>query len=96
MLVGFYAAWRWFGMESAQAIPLVAVAVGLRYLTFKAMFGANAFLLLGAAFIAAGSAAFVIGSGSVTGLVALLLGVTEMAVFAALYRAWRRPARAGA
>jgi hypothetical protein len=95
ILAGFYIAWRWFGLESAQAIPIVAIAIGLRYLTFKAMFGTGAFLLLGAAFILIGGAAF-ISSINLAGLAALLLGLIELAFFAALYRTWRRPVEAGA
>lgn len=93
ILAGFYIAWRWFGLESAQAIPIVAMAIGLRYLTFKAMFGTGAFLLLGGAFILVGSAAYGLG---LAGQAALLLGLIELAFFAALYRTWRRPVGAGA
>lgn len=95
ILAGFYIAWRWFGMDSAKAIPIVAVAIGLRYLTFKAMFGTAAFLLLGSAFILVGAAAFVSGT-NLAGPAALLLGLVELAFFAALYRPWRRPVEAGA
>ena len=95
ILAGFYIAWRWFGLESAQAIPIVAIAIGLRYLTFKAMFGTSTFLLLGGAFILIGAAALLVGSNQ-AGAAALLLGLVELAFFAALYRTWRRPLGAGA
>jgi hypothetical protein len=95
ILAGFYIAWRWFGLESAQAIPIVAIAIGLRYLTFKAMFGTSTFLLLGGAFILVGAATFISGT-NLAGAAALLLGLVELAFFAALYRAWRRPVEAGA
>lgn len=84
ILAGFYIAWRWFGPESARAIPIVAIAIGLRYLAFKAMFGLAAFPLLGAAFILAGGAGFALG---LAGPAALVLGFTELAVFMVLYRA---------
>lgn len=84
ILAGFYIAWRWFGAESVQAIPVVAIAIGMRYLTFKAMFGLGTFLLLGGAFILIGATGLALG---LAGPAALLLGLLEMAVFAALYRA---------
>lgn len=89
ILAGFYIAWRWFGLESPQAIPVVAVAIGLRYLTFKAMFGTSMFLLLGSAFIINGAAAFAL-NGELTGPAVVLLGLIELAVFVALYRAARQ------
>lgn len=92
ILVGFYIAWRWFGTESAQAIPIIAIAIGLRYLTFKAMFGINVFLALGGAFMLVGAAAFGLG---LAGPAALLLGLIELAVFAALYRAAASPDQSG-
>lgn len=95
ILAGFFIAWRWFGMASAQAIPIVAIAIGLRYLTFKAMFGTGTFLMLGAAFVLIGAAALLVSS-NLAGAAALLLGLVELAFFAALYRAWRRPLEAGA
>lgn len=95
ILAGFYIAWRWFGLDSAQAIPIVAIAIGLRYLTFKAMFGSSAFLLLGGAFILVGAATFISGT-NLAGAAALLLGLVELGFFAALYRVWRRPLEAGA
>ena len=95
ILAGFYIAWRWFGVASSQAIPIVAIAIGLRYLTFKAMFGTDTFLLLGGAFILIGGAAFISGI-NLSGPAALLLGLTELAFFAALYRTGRRPPEAGA
>ncbi|MCZ8322745.1 MAG: DUF7010 family protein [Novosphingobium sp.] len=95
ILAGFYFAWRWFGMKSAEAIPVVAIAIGLRYLTFKAMFGTGAFLMLGGTFILIGTAALLVGS-NLAGASALLLGLVELAFFAALYRTWRRPLGGGA
>jgi hypothetical protein len=95
ILAGFFIAWRWFGMASAQAIPVVAIAIGLRYLTFKAMFGSGTFLMLGAAFMLIGAASLLVGS-NLAGAAALLLGLVELAFFAALYQAWRRPLGGGA
>lgn len=85
ILAGFFLAWRGFGLESARAIPVVAVAIGIRYLTFKAMFGTGTFVMLGAAFILVGGVAFAL-NGGLTGAAAVLLGLVELAVGAQLYR----------
>ncbi len=95
ILAGFYIAWRWLGVVAPQAIPIVAIAIGLRYLTFKTMFGTGMFLLLGGAFILIGGAAFM-SSISLAGPAALLLGLIELAFFAVLYRTWHRPSETGA
>jgi hypothetical protein len=91
ILAGFYLAWRWPGMDSPLAIPLVAMAVGLRYLTFPVMFGERIFLLLGGAFITLGALAYQIGPFPF-GNVALILGLAELGLGYLLCRSWRRPA----
>ncbi len=96
ILAGFLVAWRRFGVGSERAIPIVAIAVGLRYLTFRAMFGAREFLWLGGTFIATGAAAWLVGS-ALAGAAALALGLVELAFAAALHRAWRgRPVSSSA
>lgn len=57
LLAGFYAAWLKLKTAPFAAIPIVAIAVGLRYLTFPVMYGGIHFVLLGAAFVIAGAAA---------------------------------------
>jgi hypothetical protein len=58
------------------------------------MFGTGAFLMLGGTFILIGTAALLVGS-NLAGAAALLLGLVELAFFAALYRTWRRPLGGG-
>jgi hypothetical protein len=87
ILAGFYFGWKWYGIGSASAIALVAVAVGLRYLTFPAMFGGVWFWALGGCFVALGLAALRLEALPLVNL-AIVLGLIELAVGYILYRQW--------
>lgn len=86
ILAGFYFGWKWYGLESPQAIAVVAVAVGLRYLTFPAMFGGTLFWILGVQFIGFGMLALMAWPVPLFN-VAMALGLCELAIAALLYRA---------
>lgn len=88
LLGGFYFGWR--GIEAAPlaAIPFVAIGVGLRYLTFPAMYGGLLFAGLGAAFIAGGVAGLA-APESVAVPMTLGLAFTELAIGTLLVRQWR-------
>ncbi len=88
LLAGFYIGWLRLGAEPFAAIPIVAVGVGLRYLTFPVMYGGYRFALLGAAFIAAGGAGLA-APEQVALPAALGLALTELAVGTVLWRQWR-------
>lgn len=89
LLAGFYLGWRGLADAPERAIPIVAVAVGVRYLAFPIMFASRAFLVLGAAFIALGWLG-ITGSGALPVNIALVLGLVELAVGAWLWQQWRR------
>lgn len=91
LLAGFYIGWLRIEGEPASAIPIVAIGVGLRYLVFPAMYGGYAFVLLGAAFIAAGVVGLA-GSAILMPYTPLGLGLLELATGAMLVRQWRAPA----
>jgi hypothetical protein len=88
LLGGFYFGWR--GLEAAplKAIPMVAIGVGLRYLTFPAMFGGLLFAGLGAVFIAGGVAGLAAPEGVAVPMT-LGLALTELAIGTQLARQWR-------
>jgi hypothetical protein len=87
ILAGFYFGWRWYGLESPKTIAVVAVAVGLRYLTFPAMFGGASFWILGAQFIGFGTLALMAWPVPALNLAAIV-GLCELATAALLYRVW--------
>jgi hypothetical protein len=95
LLGGFYFGWR--GLEAAPlaAIPMVAIGVGLRYLTFPAMYGGLLFAGLGAAFIAGGVAGHA-APESVAVPMTLGLALTELALGTLLVRQWRAAGNAPA
>ncbi len=89
LLGGFFVAWLRLGAEPFAAIPIVAIGVGLRYLTFPVMYGGYRFVLLGGAFIAAGAAG--LAAPEQVALPATLgLALTELAVGTVLWGQWRR------
>ncbi len=88
LLGGFFVAWLKLGAEPSAAIPIVAIGVGLRYLTFPVMYGGYCFALLGGTFIAAGAAG--LATPEQLALPATLgLALTELAVGTVLWRQWR-------
>lgn len=89
LLAGFYLGWRGLADAPERAIPIVAIAVGVRYLVFPVMFGSRAFLALGAVFIALGWLGMV-EAGALPVNIALVLGLVELAVGAWLWQQWRR------
>ena len=90
ILGGFFIAWRWFGISAPQAIPIVAVGVGLRYLAFPLMYGDWRFLALGGVFVALGGWAYA-GGAVPAGNVAVILGLIELALGFLLCSTWRKP-----
>lgn len=91
LLAGFWFGWR--GMDEAPyaAIPMVAIGVGLRYLTFPAMYGGALFLGLGAVFIAGGAAGLAAPQGVALPLT-IGLAAGELALGAWLVRRWHMAA----
>lgn len=87
LLAGFYLGWRGMADAPERAVPIVAVAVGVRYLAFPIMFASRAFLVLGAVFIALGWLGMA-GAGALPVNIALVLGLVELAVGAWLWRQW--------
>lgn len=88
LLAGFYLGWRGMAEAPFAAIPVVAIAVGLRYLAFPVMYGGLVFVLLGAVFIAGGAAGLA-APESVAAPMTLALALTELTVGALLARQWR-------
>lgn len=88
LLTGFFVGYLRLPADPFAAIPVVAIGVGLRYLTFPAIYGGAVFLGLGAAFIAAGA-----GGLAAPELLALPatfgLALTELAVGTLLARRWQ-------
>ena len=87
LLAGFYVGWMRLGTTPSAAIPIVAIGVGLRYLTFPVMYGGTHFALLGGAFILGGTAGLFAPEQAAA--MTLGLGAMELAVGAALWRQWR-------
>lgn len=88
LLAGFYLGWRGMAEAPFAAVPVVAIAVGLRYLAFPVMYGGLVFVLLGAVFIAGGAAGLAVPE-SVAAPMTLALALTELTVGALLARQWR-------
>ena len=88
LLAGFYLGWRGMAEAPFAAVPVVAIAVGLRYLAFPVMYGGAVFLVLGAVFIAGGAAGLA-APESMALPITLALALTELAVGTLLARAWR-------
>lgn len=94
LLAGFYVGWLRLDAQPFAAIPLVALAVGLRYLAFPVMYGGAVFLALGAVFVAGGAAGLA-APESVALPMTLALALTELALGTLLARSWqagRQPA----
>jgi len=94
LLAVFYFGWRGMAEAPFAAVPIVAIAVGLRYLTFPVMYGGAVFLGLGAVFIAGGAAALA-APESVALLMTLGLAMTELTLGSQLVRQWRTARHAG-
>lgn len=88
LLAGFYFGWRGLAEAPFAAIPIVAIAVGLRYLAFPVMYGGALFAGLGAAFIAGGAAGLALPE-SIALPMTLGLALTELAAGTLLARRWR-------
>ena len=88
LLAGFYIAWRGMGEAPFAAVPIVAIAVGLRYLAFPVMYGGLVFAGLGATFIAGGAAGLAAPESAALPM-AFALALTELAVGTLLARQWR-------
>jgi hypothetical protein len=88
MLAGFFVGYLRLPAEPFAAIPVVAIGVGLRYLTFPVMYGGAQFALLGGAFIAGGAAGLAMSESTALRMT-LGLALTELAVGALLARRWR-------
>lgn len=88
LLAGFYIGWLRLEAAPLAAIPIVAIGVGLRYLTFPVMYGGLIFAGLGAAFIAGGAAGLA-SSGGMALPMTLGLALTELALGTLLARQWR-------
>lgn len=88
LLAGFYIGWRGMAEAPFAAVPVVAIAVGLRYLAFPVMYGGAVFLVLGAVFIA-GGAAGLIAPESAALPVTIALALAELALGTVLARQWR-------
>jgi hypothetical protein len=95
LLAGFYIAWRGLAEAPYAAVPIVAIAVGLRYLTFPVMYGGLVFAGLAAAFIAGGAAGLA-APQSVAAPMTLALALIELAVGTLLARRWREAGHAAA
>jgi hypothetical protein len=91
LLAGFWFGWRGMAEAPFAAIPMVAIGVGLRYLTFPVMYGSARFAGLGATFIAAGAAGLK-APEQVAMPVTLGLAMTELVVGTLLVRQWRAAA----
>jgi hypothetical protein len=91
LLAGFYLGWLKLGTEPFAAIPMVAIAVGLRYLTFPLMYGGFHFAFLGGAFMAAGAAALAAPEGLALPMT-LGLALLESLVGDRLRRTWETTA----
>lgn len=91
LLAGFFFGYLRLPAEPHAAIPLVAIGVGLRYLTFPVMYGGWVFAGLGAAFIAGGAAGLA-APESVALLTTVFLALTELTVGTMLARQWRASA----
>ena len=87
LLAGFFFGWLRLEAAPFAGIPMVAIGVGLRYLTFPVMYGGAVFLGLGAVFIAGGAAGLA-APESVAAPVTLGLALTELALGALLARQW--------
>jgi hypothetical protein len=88
LLGGFYLGWLKLAAEPFAAIPIVAIGVGLRYLTFPVMYGGTHFALLAAAFILGGAAGLT-APEPVALPMTLGLACLEMTVGAFLRRQWQ-------
>jgi hypothetical protein len=88
LLAGFYFGWRGMFEAPFAAIPMVAIAVGLRYLAFPVMYGGLLFAGLGAAFIAGGAAGLAAPESAALP-VTLGLALTELAMGTLLVRQWQ-------
>ncbi|WP_017664413.1 DUF7010 family protein [Porphyrobacter sp. AAP82] len=88
LLAGFYFGWRGMAGAPFAAIPMVAIAVGARYLVFPVMYGGAVFPCLGAVFIA-GGAAWLAAPESAALPVTIGLALAELALGALLVRQWR-------
>lgn len=88
LLAGFYLGYLRLPAEPHAAIPLVAIAVGLRYLAFPVMYGGAVFLVLGAVFIAGGAAGLAMPE-SLALPVTIALALAEIALGTVLARQWR-------
>ena len=91
LLGGFFVGWLGMAEAPFAAVPIVAVGVGLRYLAFPVMFGGLVFVMLGAGFVAAGTAG-VLGPAAAAPWLTLGLGGLELATGAMLVRLWRAAA----
>jgi TRAP-type C4-dicarboxylate transport system permease small subunit len=88
LLAGFYFGWRGLAEAPFAAIPIVAIAVGLRYLAFPVMYGGAFFAGLGAAFIAGGAAGLALPESAALPMT-LGLALTELAAGTLLARRLR-------
>ena len=88
LLAGFYIGWRGMAEAPFAAIPIVAIAVGLRYLAFPVMYGGAVFAGLGAAFIAGGAAGLAMPESLALPMI-IGLALTELALGTLLARQWR-------
>lgn len=88
LLAGFYLGYLRLPAEPLAAIPIVAIAVALRYLAFPLMYGGTVFGALGAVFIAAGAAGLA-APGPVALPATLGLALTELGAGLWLARQWQ-------
>lgn len=94
LLAGFFVGYLRLPAAPLAAIPIVAIAVGLRYLVFPVMYGSARLAGLGAVFIAAGAAG--LNAPEQVALPATFgLAVTELVVGTLLARQWRAERAAG-
>jgi hypothetical protein len=88
LLAGFYIGWLRLGTAPFAAIPIVAIGVGLRYLTFPVMYGGTHFALLGGAFVLAGAVSLAAPEHAAL-LMTLSLAFLEITVGALMVRRWQ-------